>query len=80
MKKLLWAILLLPLSGCSLLANDVEKVAKAGGKLVNFYCANVSDESIRLQIREKVNSYASPNTVVVTCAGGGPQLRAGGEE
>lgn len=61
-------------SGCSIFSENADKVAKAGGRLVTFYCDNITVPEIREEIRAKVNAYAAPNAVAVTCANGGPAL------
>lgn len=65
------------LQACSVFAPQADKLAQAGGKLVTFYCNNVSDSSIRQQIRDAVNKYASPNSIRVDCANGGAPLVTG---
>jgi hypothetical protein len=70
----LFALAMLPLSGCSLLAPQLDKSAKAAGKAVTFYCQNVPDQAAREAFRAQVNQYAAPNSVAVTCANGTPAL------
>lgn len=62
------------LNGCALFSDQLETAAKGGAKLINFYCDNVSLPEVRQEIRERVNHYAAPNSIVVTCAKDGPQL------
>lgn len=64
------------LSGCQLLGDPLEKAAGAGGKLVKYYCANVTIPEVREKIRERVNYHAAPDSVAVTCAKGGPVLNS----
>ena len=70
-------LLLAAVAGCSLLGDPLEKAAEGGGKLVKYYCKNVSVPEVRAKIRERVNFYAAPDSVQVTCAEGGPALTAG---
>lgn len=72
-----YTILLLATEGCSLLAPQLDKAAEGAGKLVTFYCTNITDASIREQFRAAVNARAAPNSVAVTCAQGGPPLTVG---
>jgi hypothetical protein len=66
------------LTGCQVLAPQIDKAAKAAGKAVTFYCENVTVPEIRAEFRAKVNAAAAPNAIEVTCASGGPSLRSGG--
>jgi hypothetical protein len=75
MNKLLLVVCMLALGGCSILAPQIEKSAKAAGKAVTFYCNNVTDQAAREQFRAQVNTYAAPNSVAVTCANGTPTLK-----
>jgi hypothetical protein len=75
-KMLLPLLVLLPLTGCQVLAPQIDKAAKAAGKAVTFYCENVTIPEIRAEFREKVNAAASPNSIEVTCASGGPSLKS----
>ena len=77
MKKLLVLVPILALSGCSLLAPQIDKAAAGAGKLVTFYCQNVTLPQVREELRAKVNAAAAPNSVAVTCASGGPALKSG---
>jgi hypothetical protein len=70
----LLALCILPLSGCSLLAPQLDKLAKSAGKAVTFYCQNVTDAQARATFRAKVNETAAPNSVAVTCANGTPAM------
>lgn len=63
-------------SGCSILGDPLEKAAEGGGKLVTFYCNNVTIPEVREKIRERVNAHAAPNSVAVTCVNGGPALNS----
>lgn len=73
---LTYAVLLLATSsGCSLLTNQLDDAAKGAGKLVTFYCENVTVPEIREEFRAAVNSHAAPHSVSVACAQGGPVLR-----
>lgn len=60
--------------GCSLLSDQVERAAKGAGKVVTYYCENVTVPEIREEVRAKVNKHAAPHSVAVTCADGGPTL------
>lgn len=64
------------LSGCQLLAPQLDQAADAAGKLVKFYCDNVTSPEVRQQFREAVNAKAAPHAVNVTCANGGPSLQS----
>ena len=66
-------------AGCSLLSPQIDKAAKAAGKMVTFYCGNVTVPQIREEFRAKVNAEAAPNSVQVECAGGGPMLKTTGK-
>lgn len=78
MKKFLLAASLLPLTtGCSILGDQLDKAAKGAGKLVSFYCENVTIPEVRDELRAAVNAHAAPNSVQVTCANGGPTLKSG---
>lgn len=68
---------LLALTGCQVLAPQIDKAAKAAGKMVTFYCDNVTVPEIREEFRAKVNAHAAPNSVQVQCAAGGPALKTG---
>ena len=62
-------------TGCALLQPELEKAAKGAGQIVNFYCDNIADESIRERLRTAVNTYAAPNSIMVSCANSnGPNL------
>lgn len=74
--SLLFLGLAIGLDGCALLGDPLEKAAKAGGKTVKYYCANVTIPEIREKIRERVNHYAAPDSIAVTCASGGPVLNS----
>lgn len=67
-------LLLVTLSGCSLFGEPLEKAAEGAGKLVTFYCENVTDDTVRAQFREAVNVEAAPHSVTVSCAQGGESL------
>lgn len=64
------------MSGCALFADNVDKVADGAGKLVKFYCENVTIPEVREEIRAAVNAKASPHSVAVECANGGPIMRS----
>lgn len=73
------SLLLVPvlcLTGCSLLSPQIDKAAKGAGKLVTFYCENVTLPEVREELRAKVNAAAAPNSVEVKCASGGPTLKS----
>jgi hypothetical protein len=74
MKTIITLCAIVALSGCSLLAPQIDKTAKAAGKAVTFYCLNVTDQAAREAFRAQVNQYAAPNSVAVTCANGTPAL------
>lgn len=69
-KAIISILCLTALSGCALFSPQIDKAAKAAGKLVTFYCDNVPDDSVREQFRTKVNAVAAPNKVVVMCING----------
>ncbi len=77
MKVLLVLPLLVLATGCQVLAPQIDKAAAGAGKLVTFYCTNVTVPEIREELRAKVNAAAAPNSVAVTCANGGPALKSG---
>jgi len=77
MKALLVLPLLLLATGCQVLAPQIDKAAAGAGKLVTFYCDNITVPEIRDEFRAKVNAAAAPNSVQVTCANGGPVLKTG---
>jgi hypothetical protein len=52
------------------LAPQIDKAAEGAGKLVTFYCDNVTSQEIREEFRDKVNEKAAPNSVAITCANG----------
>jgi len=60
--------------GCALFADELNTAAEGAGKLVRFYCENVTESSIREQFRAAVNAHAAPHSVSVTCAQGGTPL------
>jgi hypothetical protein len=76
-KLLLMPPALLIMTGCQILSPQIDKAAKAAGKMVTFYCDNVTVPEIREEFRAKVNAAASPNSVQVQCASGGPVLKTG---
>lgn len=76
MKSILVLMTALTMSGCSLLAPQIDKAAQGAGKLVTFYCDNVTIPEVREELRAKVNAAAAPNSVAVTCASGGPTLKS----
>lgn len=64
-------------SGCGLLSSSLERAAKGAGKVVTYYCENVTIPEIREQVRAAVNQHAAPHSVAVECADGGEVLRSG---
>lgn len=62
------------ISACALLGGKLDRAAEGAGDLVTFYCANITDPTVREQFRAAVNTHAAPNTVSVTCFAGGPPL------
>lgn len=68
MKAILSLVLVLSLTGCQILAPQIDKSAKAAGKAVKFYCDNVTSDEIRAEFRAKVNAEAAPDKIEVTCA------------
>lgn len=56
------------LSGCSVLAPQIDKSTRAAGKAVTFYCDNITSPDVRAEFRSKVNAAAKPNKIEVTCA------------
>lgn len=73
-KFLAMFLTLATLSGCALFSKELDKAAEGAGRLVTFYCENVTDGAARAQFREAVNAKASPHSVAVTCANGTPPL------
>ena len=61
-------------SGCALFGAELDKAAEGAGKLVTFYCENITSEEIRTQFRAAVNQHAAPHSVSVACAQGGTPL------
>lgn len=59
-------------SGCTLFAGELDKAADGAGRLVKFYCENVTVPEIREEFRLAVN--AQPHSVSVQCAQGGVPL------
>lgn len=74
LKTIALSLCALLLGACSILAPQSDKLAKNAGKLVTFYCKNVTNPQMREEIRAAVNKYASPNSIVVTCSDGSPAL------
>lgn len=68
------AILCLATEGCALFSRELDQAAAGAGRLVTFYCQNITDPSIREQLRAAVNAKAAPHSVSVTCAQGGDPL------
>jgi hypothetical protein len=63
-------------SGCSLLSENLDRAAKGVGKVVTYYCENVTVPEIREEVRAAVNKHSAPHSVAVTCADGGPTLNS----
>ncbi|MGE0294721.1 MAG: hypothetical protein AB7P97_20410 [Hyphomonadaceae bacterium] len=63
-------------SGCSLLSDNLDRAAKGVGKVVVYYCENITVPEIREEVRAAVNKHSAPHTVAVTCADGGPTLES----
>lgn len=63
-------------SGCSLLGDNLDKVAKGAGEAVTFYCENVTLPEVREEMRAAVNRHAAPNSLTIECAAGGPVLNS----
>lgn len=61
-------------SGCTLFAGELDKAADGAGRLVRFYCENVTVPEIREEFRLAVNAHAQPHSVSVQCAQGGVPL------
>jgi hypothetical protein len=76
--KLTVAVLALSVlaSGCSLLGDNLDKVAKGAGEAVTFYCENVTLPEVREELRAAVNRHAAPNSLTIECAAGGPVLNS----
>lgn len=55
-------------SGCALLSDNLERAAKAAGKIVVSYCENVTVQEVREEIAAAVNAKAAPHKVEITCA------------
>lgn len=66
---------LLCATGCGLLGGkELDRAAEGAGKLVTFYCENVTIPEIREQFRAAVNQHAAPHSVSVQCVQGGQPL------
>lgn len=57
----------LVLSGCSIFGDEIDKAARAAGKLVKSYCENTTPDQQTITAT-KVNEAAAPHSVEVTCA------------
>lgn len=64
MKAVLISMVVLSLSGCSLI---VPKVGPQVAKAVNRYCQE--PQAARQLVRAEVNGMIEPHKIVVTCAG-----------
>lgn len=62
-------------AGCSLLSENLDKAAKGAGKVVTYYCENITIPEIREEVRAAVNKHAAPHAVAIECSEGGPVLR-----
>lgn len=72
------AFALSSVSGCALLSDQLDTAAKGAGKLVTYYCENVTLPEAREEIRAAVNTHAQPHSIAVECAEGGPILKVEG--
>lgn len=63
-------------SGCSLLSDNLDRAAKGVGRVVVYYCENITVPEIREEVRAAVNKHSAPHSVAVTCADGGPALNS----
>ena len=65
-------------SGCSLLSENLDKAAKSAGKVVTYYCENITIPEIREEVRAAVNKHAAPHAVAIKCADeeAGPLLKS----
>lgn len=70
------AFALTSLNGCALLSGNLERAAKGAGKVVTYYCENITVPEIRDEVRAAVNKYAAPHSVAITCVDGGPTLES----
>lgn len=70
------AFALVSASGCGLLSENLDRAAKGVGKVVTYYCENVTVPEIREEVRAAVNKHSAPHSVAVTCADGGPAMNS----
>lgn len=63
------------LTGCGTFFSTADKAAKKIGTGIRYYCDS-TDRDVRLLFRERVNYYAAPNEITVTCARDGKVLRS----
>ena len=64
--KMLTLSAVLLISACSILGETGDRAAEKIGEGVTYYCDTVP-EDMRAEFRDKVNEYASPNSVAVNC-------------
>lgn len=77
LKLWLMSLAFATLSGCAFFSKELDKAAEGAGKLVTFYCENVTDDAARTQFRDAVNAKAAPHSVSVACVDGRPPLLVG---
>lgn len=68
-------------SGCALLSDNLDKAAKGAGKVVTYYCENITIPEIREEVRAAVNEHAAPHSVAIECVDDsgqnvGPELKS----
>lgn len=68
------AVAMMLTTGCTLFGSQLDKAAEGAGKLVTFYCENVTVPEIRDEFRAAVNQHSAPHAVSVQCAQGGAPL------
>ena len=73
---LMVAFALTSATGCGLLSSNLERAAKGVGKVVTYYCENITVPEIREEVRVAVNRHSAPHSVAVGCADGGPALHS----
>lgn len=64
--KIIIPVLLLSLFGCSSLMKAQDKSAEEIARLITQYCES-TDQDFRDGVRQDINKYAAPHTIVVTC-------------
>lgn len=69
MRKILLIAIVVLVPGCAQLIETSDRAAEKIGEGVTYYCDKVPAD-VRAQFRAKVNQYAAPNSVQVSCADG----------